>query len=354
MWLGAWSVFGALFLSACGGNNSSSSNTGNATTATSTTAAPATSAAGVGNAAAPAAKKIRLAYIAKGQQDVYWQSVKKGLDQAVKEANAAGQDVEVFWDAPLKDGDKDAQITLVENYIAQKVDGIILCPLDDKALVAPAAKAHNEGIPLVIVDSTLDYKETVAFVGTDNFKGGQLDGEELARELNDKGNVVMLRYNPGSASCAEREAGFLDAISKHPSLKILSSDNYAGVTEATALDNGSNLLTAYKGEVDGVFTPNESSTNGMLLALEHAGLAGKVKFVGFDGGTKNVAALQAGEINALVLQYPYQMGYQGVKVMLDHLAGKTVPDKVDTGATLVTKENFDSPAVKELRDHTVM
>jgi len=298
-------------------------------------------------------KKIHLAYIAKGMQDVYWKSVEAGLREAEKEVNASGQNLEVTWDAPTTDGDRPAQISMVENYVSQHVDGIILCPLDDNALVAPAEKAHRAGIPLVIVDSTLNYPETVTFVGTDNHHGGELAGEELARLLNDKGNVIMMRYNPGSASCADREQGFLDAMKKHPGIKILSSDNYAGNSRETALDNGQRLLATYTGQIDGVFTPNESSTNGMFLALQTAGLAGKVKFVGFDGGTQNMAALQVGLINALVLQNPFQMGYLGVKVMLDHLDGKPVPANIDTGATLVTKDNLDSPAVKALLDHTV-
>lgn len=302
---------------------------------------------------APAGKKIRLAYIAKGLQDVYWKSVEKGLRQAETEAKAAGQNLEVIWDAPTADGDRPAQISMVENYVNQQVDGIILCPLDDNALVAPVEKAHRVGIPLVIVDSTLNYKETVAFVGTDNHHGGELAGAELARILNDKGNVILMRFNPGSASCADREQGFLDELKKHPGITILSADNYAGTSRDTALTAGTNLLTAYAGKVDGVYTPNESSTNGMLLALQQAGLAGKVKFVGFDGGAQNMEGLKAGQINALVLQNPYQMGYLGVKVMLDHLAGKTVSTNIDTGATLLTKDNLDSAPVKELLSNTV-
>ena len=329
--LRAGSLTAAWLLAACGGSK---------------TAAPATS-------APPAEHKIRLAYIAKGMQDVYWKSVEAGLRQAEKEAQASGKDLEVIWDAPTTDGDRDGQIAMVENYVDQKVDGIILCPLDDNALVGPAEKAHRAGIPLVIVDSTLNYPETVAFVGTDNFKGGQIAGEELARELGGQGNVILMRFNSGSASCAAREGGFLDAMKKHPNIKILSSDNYAGPTREMALDAGLNLLNSFKGQVNGIFTPNESTTNGMLLALEKTGLAGKVKFVGFDGGAQNMAGLKSGEVNALVLQNPYQMGYIGVNTMLNHLAGHAVPANVDTGATLLTLDNLDSAPVKELLAHTV-
>lgn len=322
-----------LLLAGCGGSSSSTAAAGNAT-------------------AAPA-KTLHLAFIPKGMQNVYWKSVQAGMLQAQKEAQDNGTKVDIDWNGPPNEGDRAAQISLMETYVAQGLDGIILCPMEYDALVAPSEKAHLAGIPLVIVDSPLDYDKTVAFVGTGNRKAGSMAGDELARELGEKGNVLMMRFMPGSASTNQREEGFLDAMKKYPNITILSSDNYAGDDREKALDKGSNLLSTYP-NIDGVFTPNEPSTNGMLLALEKSGLAGKVKFVGFDGGAANMAGLAAGHINALVLQDPYTMGYQGVKVMLDHLAGKTVPTNIDTGTVLLTKDNQDTPAVKTLLAHTVM
>jgi len=286
-------------------------------------------------------------------QNVYWKSVQSGMLQAQKEAQDAGTKVTIDWNGPPNEGDRAAQISLMENYVAQKLDGIILCPMEFDALVAPSQKAHLAGIPLVIVDSPLDYDKTVAFVGTGNKQAGVMAGKELARELGDKGNVLMMRFMPGSASTNQREEGFLDEMKNHPGITILSSDNFAGDDREKAFDKASNLLTTYP-TVQGVFTPNEPSTNGMLLALEKAGLAGKVNFVGFDGGAANMAGLAAGHINALVLQDPYTMGYQGVKTMLAYLAGQKVPTNIDTGTVLLTKDNQDTPAVKTLLAHTVM
>jgi ribose transport system substrate-binding protein len=280
--------------------------------------------------------------------------VKKGLDVAAKEAQDSGINLTVEWNGPPNESDRAAQIQLVETYVAQKLDGLILSPMDSKALVDPVDKARHAGIPIVIVDSPLEYTDTVTFVGTNNHNAGILAGQELAKELGDKGNVILMRFLAGSASTNNREEGFLDEIKKnHPNIKILSSDNYAGDDAAKALAKGGDLLNTYKGQVDGVFTPNEPSTNGMLKALENAGLAGKVKFVGFDGDKTNMDGLNAGEIGAIVLQYPYQMGYLGVKTMLAHLAGQTVPTNVDTGTVVLRKDNQTDPAVKALLDNTV-
>lgn len=347
----------ALLLAACGQSNSS-----NGSSAASS-AAPAPSATPAGPTVDPAkadlsslkGKTIHLAFIPKGMENVYWKSVKKGLDVAQEEAQAAGINLTVDWNGPPNESDRPAQVALVETYIAQKLDGIILAPMDFKALVTPADKARHAGIPLVIVDSALDYQDIVAFVGTNNRSAGILAGQELAKELGDKGNVIMMRFLAGSASTNDREDGFLDEVKKHPGLKVLSSDNYAGGggDASDSLSKGGDLLNTFKGQVDGIFEPNEPSTNGMLLALENVKLAGKVKFVGFDGDKANMAGLQNGELGAIVLQYPYQMGYLGVKTMLAHLAGLNVPANVDTGTVVLRKDNQTDPAIKALLDNTV-
>jgi ribose transport system substrate-binding protein len=298
-------------------------------------------------------KTFHLAFIPKGMENTYWKSVQKGLLAAQKEAQDAGINLTVDWQGPPNETDRAAEIQLVENYTAQKLDGIILCPMDFKALVAPSDKARHAGIPLVIVDSSLDYSDIVAFVGTNNHSAGVLAAKELAKEMGDKGNVILMRFVAGSASTNDREEGFLEEMKNHPNIKILSSDNYSGGDVAGSLAKGGDLLNTFKGQVDGVFTPNEPTTNGMLIALENAKLAGTVKFVGFDGDKANMAGLAKGEIGAIVLQYPYKMGYLGVKTMLAHLANQNVAPNVDTGTVVLRLDNQSDPDVKALLDNTV-
>ena len=111
------------------------------------------------------------------------------------------------------------------------------------------------------------------------------------------------------------------------------------------------LLVAHKaqtGVVSGIFTPNESTTFGMLRAPQDGGFASKVRFVGFDASTKLVEALRNGEIDGLVLQNPMQMGYLGVKTMVAHLKGEKVEKRIDTGVALVTRDNMDQPENAQL------
>src|SRR5262249_52097256 len=100
--------------------------------------------------------------------------------------------------------------------------------------------------------------------------------------------------------------------------------------------------------IDGIFTPNESTTLAMLRVLEDNGWAGKVKFVGFDASDTLVKGLADAHIDGLVLQDPVNMGYLGVKTMAAHRRHEPVQAPVDTGVRLVTREQMNDPEVKEL------
>jgi ribose transport system substrate-binding protein len=293
-------------------------------------------------------KTYKIAVIPKGATHEFWKSVHEGASKAGEELG-----VQIIWKGPLKEDDRESQIKVVEDFVAQGVDGIVLAPLDDKALHNPVMDAENSKIPVLIIDSDLKDTPVVSFVATDNYKGGQMAGEELARLLGEKGTVIMLRYAVGSASTEFREQGFLDAIKKHPNIKILSENQYAGPTTESAQKASENLLAPFKKPdgslgVDGLYCPNESSTFGMLRTLQDYRWAGKVKFVGFDASAKLLDGLKAGQINGLILQNPRNMGYLGVKTLVASLKGEKVEKRIDTGATLVTKDNMDKPDIAKL------
>ena len=296
------------------------------------------------------AQTYQVAVIPKGTTHEFWKSIHAGALAAAGELKADGVTVNVIWKGPLREDDREQQVQVVENFVGRGVSGIVLAPLDAKALVAPAETAVRAGIPVVIIDSGLDSKLPVSTVSTDNYKGGVLGARRLAALLGGKGKVILLRVLAGSTSTEQREAGFLDTIAKEfPGIEIISSDQHAGATRDTAKAVSENLLNRFGREVTGIFAPNESSATGMLLALRDSGMAGgRVKLVGFDTGTLTVAALKAGDLQGLVVQNPFKMGYLGVKTMVAALRGKKVELSIDTGCELVTKENMAEPAMEAL------
>ena len=300
---------------------------------------------GGGATTAPAGGRKNIAVIPKGTTHVFWKSVEAGVRKAAAETGA-----NVTWQGPLKEDDRGQQIGLVEQFISSKVDGIVVAPLDATALQEPVASAMSRKIPVVIFDSPLNGeagKDFVSLVATDNKKGGVMAGDELARLIGGKGKVVLLRYNLGSGSTEQREAGFLEAMAKYPDIQLIEKDRYAGATIDQAQQTAENLLDKLR-QADGVFCPNESVTQGMLNVVMANGLAGKIKFVGFDTAPNLVEALRTGHIHATVAQDPRKMGYLAVKTMVDHLDGKKVEPVIDTGCALVTKDNLDSPQIKEI------
>jgi len=295
------------------------------------------------NAAAGTPAKKRIAVIPKGTTHEFWKAVHAGAVKAAGEGNA-----EVIWKGPVKEDDRDEQIKVVETFLSQGVDGIVLAPLDDRALVPVVSDAKARNIPVAIIDSAIQTEDYISFVATDNEKAGGLAAERLGSLLGGKGDVLVLRYAEGSASTMARESGFLKTLAeKYPGIKVVSSNRYGGATSESAMAASENLLSTYK-MVQGIFCPNESTTFGMLLALDAAKRSGKVKFVGFDATTKLIDAMTAGKIDGLVVQNPFRMGELGVKLLLDKMAGKPVDKRVDTGATMVTRENMSQPEIKAL------
>ena len=294
-------------------------------------------------------KKFTIAVIPKGTTHEFWKSIHAGADRAASEYKAQGIDVEIIWKGPLREDEREPQIQVVEGFTSQGISGIVLAPLDDRALIRPVEEAKRAGIPTVIIDSALQSDQIVSFVATDNLKGGMLAADRLGQLLNGKGKIVMLRYQEGSASTEQREAGFMQELkAKFPGIEVVSDNQYSGPTRDTAKAASENLLNRFGNDIQGVFTPNESSATGMLLALQDMKLAGKVVFVGFDSSPAFTEAMRNKQMQGTVVQSPVNMGYLGVKTMVNSLMGKPVEKRIDTGVALVTPDNLDDPKIKEL------
>ncbi len=214
-------------------------------------------------------KKWRVVIIPKGTNHEYWWAIHAGAMKAEQELG----NVEVVWQGPEKEEDRVVQIQLVQGAVAAGVDGIVLAPLDPRALALPVETAVAKGIPVVVIDSGLESSRPVSYVATDNYHGGQIAAPRMGTVLGGEGKVILLRYAAGSESTEQREKGFIDTLSKDfPRITLLTESEYAGTTVDQAEQTSQTLVTRYSGQFDGVFCPNETSTEGMMKALEEAGL----------------------------------------------------------------------------------
>ena len=289
-------------------------------------------------------KKLTIAVIPSGSTDVYWQYVHAGALEAGKKFG-----VKIDFQGPAVNGDRNSEIQLMQNFIAEGVNGIVLAPADPAALVPSVKQAEAAHIPVVIMDSNLNGtpgKSYVSFVATNNFKAGEKAGLYLAKLLHGKGKVVMLQYTVGTVSTVNRAKGFEAAVAKFPGIKIIANQ-FGGATPSLCEQKAENMLTEIQ-KANAVFCVNETSTFGMLRALTQSGLLGKKKFVGFDWQSNFAAPIKAGDLDGVVVQRPVHMAYMAVKFLVEHIHGKKVPAVLDTGAEIVTPKNLETPAIQKL------
>lgn len=298
--------------------------------------------------------RYQIAVIPKGTTHVFWQSIHAGALQAARDRG----DVAILWEGPAKEDQRHEQQKIVERFTVEGVSAIVLAPCDRQTLVGPVEAAVKKGIPVVIIDSGLQTTEPIdqsdkylGYVATNNRQGGVEAAKRMIELLGNKerARIMMIRYQAGSESTEEREAGFRETIRSAPNIVFSEAADEAGATVDSAQQAAERLLADQK-DLDGIFAPNESSVTGVLRALELLKRAGEVKLVGFDASDLLIGALDANKIQGLVLQDPFDMGYQAVLRAVDHLEGKPMPkDRTKyTNLKVATKENRNEPAVKQL------
>ncbi len=292
---------------------------------------------------------FNIAIIPQGSLHRYWKAIHAGALKAENDLIQQGVSVRIAWKAPVREDDHDEQARIVGAFTQQGVQGIVLAPFDSRTLVGPIEAAARAGVPTVVIDSALETPQVVSFIATDNRKGGALAADRMGNLLSGPGSVLLLRYQEGSASTEEREKGFAQRLRQaYPHLRLIVSEECAGATRDGAKRVGEALLVRHGSDLRGVFTPNESSTAGMLMALSAVQKAGKIMLVGFDTSEVYLDSMRYKQLHGLVVQDPFRMGELGVKTLVEHLNGKTVPKRLDTGATMVTMENMDSPEIQRL------
>jgi len=282
--------------------------------------------------------------IPKGTQHLYWRTVHAGARQAADELG-----VRLYYRGPGEDDNRSGQAVLLRRAIDQGYAGIVLAPNHQHQYVALVAEARAKGIAVVVIDSQLQGGAQQSFVATDNYLAGRRAGRALSEALAGRGRVLLLRYLEGNASTERREQGFIDAL--QDSEVVIVHQGYVGASVGEALRNSLALLDA-AGPLDAVFAPNESATEGVLLALGRTQRLGRIKVVGFDYSPVIWASLVRGELTALVLQQPYAIGYQGVQAVVAALNRRPLAAQIRIDSVLVDGSNYRTPRVQAIIDQT--
>jgi ribose transport system substrate-binding protein len=272
----------------------------------------------------------KLAYMQVFPENTFWQTMK-----AAVEARAAEDGVTVDTFAlPTASGVAD-QVSQMEDVVTQQYDGIVLGTVDAAGIVPGIEAANTAGIPVIAVDTAPAGGDFISLVQTDNIAAAKLGGEFIAERIGGKGKVLNLQGDLANQTGQARSDGLHQALDAYPDIQVI--DQSAMWDQAKGLAITENILTSDP-DIVAIFAANDPAGLGALQALKAAG-RDDVLIVGFDGTKDGLQAVKNGEFAADVLQFPDAMGIIGVDLIVRHLNGEDVPERVDSGSGLATAEN---------------
>jgi ribose transport system substrate-binding protein len=237
------------------------------------------------------------------------------------------------------------QIPLLNSVLATGPAAIVLDPTSSTSLVAPLADAASQGVTIVAVDTTVDDPSMLtAEVATDNFQVGVETAKALVELLDGRtGSVAQINSIPGISTVDARIAGFESEIAKHPGLTYIGNQ-FAREDVAQAQQAFGSLISAHP-DLVGVVAQSNNPAIGIAGGIRAAGVADQVVAVGVDADPPEIDALRERLLDALVIQQPWEMGYQGVTQAVAALRGEPVTTPIGTGTVTATTETIDDPEV---------
>ncbi len=233
------------------------------------------------------------------------------------------------------------QVEIIENLIARHVDGIALSALDDEGLKAAIAEAASAGVKVITFDAPASSSVALTYIGTANEAAGYAAAEELARVLNQEGEVAVLQGGLGAANLNDRFKGFQRYMAeKAPRIKIVAREDEQGKTDLTV--NKTEALLEAHPNLKAIFGVSAEVCPGAAAALEQQGKAGKVVLAGFDDLPDTVAAIRKGVVSFCVAQRTFKMGWLSLEKLLDAVNNRPLPPQIDTGVVIINKDNVET------------
>jgi ribose transport system substrate-binding protein len=292
---------------------------------------------------APTAQTYTFYLVAGIASDAFYLTMNKG---AQAEAKKLGNVKVKFTGSPAAFSPP-TQIPFLNGAIARHPDAILIAPTDKTALISPIQRAISAGIPVATVDTFISKPIAFTNISTDNLAGGRAAADALVKAIGGSGDVAAISVNPGISTTDQRAQGFAQELKKYPNVHYLGIQ-YCNDDQTKASNQTSALLAAHS-NLKGIFAMNVVSGNGVTQAVKAAGKAGKVKLVEFDAGPPQVQALKAGTIDALIAQYPYGIGRQGVFQAYQYVTGHKVgiAKHYGTGSAVITRANVNNPAYQK-------
>lgn len=280
--------------------------------------------------------KYQIAVVPKSVSFDFWNSVKAGAEAAAADLDS----VEVIWKGTSSESDIAGQVQIVESFINQNVDALVIAAADSRGLVPVLRRATEQGVTVVTIDSNTEPQVGASFIATDNVAAARKAADLIAERTGGEGKVALVPYIAGASTSNERERGFEEGLRQHEGLDLVAKQ-YSDSDYSRAMSVTEDILTAHP-DLDALFAANEPSVLGAAQAITSRGLADQVTLVGFDASPREIEGVREGTIAGLIVQDPYRMGYEGVLRAYQAMKGEAVPERVDSGSTVVTQENLEA------------
>ena len=237
------------------------------------------------------------------------------------------------------------QTPILDAVIQTQPDGILIAPNDVQAMIAPIQKAVDAGIPVLCVDTTINSDIQIADVSSDNVEGGRIAARALAEAIEESGKVYVINVKPGISTTDQREQGFREAIAEFPDIEYIGQD-YCD-DDANKAAELMNAKIQAEPDLKGVFGTNLFSAQGAAAGIRQQGKQGQIRVVGFDAGPTQVNDLRTEVVDILIAQHPADIGITGLTLMVEYLrtGEEPSPNKLNTGYTVVTRDNIEDPEV---------
>ncbi|MBT3257602.1 MAG: substrate-binding domain-containing protein [Deltaproteobacteria bacterium] len=279
-----------------------------------------------------------IGVVTAGGGQGFWGDVIKGANQAGKELG-----IEIHARGAVDEANVEGQRYIIESTMKFGCKGLVLAP-NSKDRKKDVAQLKAQGIPTVFIDRDIG-GDRISIIKTENFSAGEKAGIEMAKALGGKGKIAILRFNEDVASTTARENGFIKGASSG-GLEIVV-DQYIGTMVGEARSEAYRILKISK-RIDGIFTPNESTSLGVIKALERLNKAGKVVHIGFDAHRIMIESIKSKHIYGFIVQRPFQMGYQGVHTVYRAIHGKDIKQKVNTDVVFIGRENINQTEIRKI------
>lgn len=275
--------------------------------------------------------------ICKTNHHEFWQIAMSGAKDAGEELG-----IEVTFRSPKEETQLDEQKQILQKAIDDKVDGILLAPLDTEKLNLQIMQAKDKKIPVMTFDSDVTAKERVSNMATDNISAGAIAARNAISKIGTKGKIAIIAPFEHVQTAQERIKGFCDEVEKQKNLEIVSV-KYSENDIETAKTQAEELQKQYP-DLKCIFATNEGCTVGVLRGLQDKGTT----VIGVDSSDTAIDALKNGTLEGLVVQNPYNMGYLGVRNLYKTIRGQETEEHINTGVTYINKDNLGEEDIQWL------